>query len=171
MFELLAVTGMRRSELLALLGRHVHLHGDRAHVKVRQRVRRRKGVGLVIGPLKSRYARRDLPIPLELAIRLAALGRGPDHLVFATLTGRMLDRDNLHDRVLRPACIAAGVEWAGFHTFRHTVASRMFEAGRTAVAVQRWLGHHSASFTPDTYIHLIDDDLGEPLQPPAALRS
>jgi len=29
--------------------------------------------------------------------------------------------------------------------------------------VQRWLGHHSPSFTLDTYVHLLADDLGEPL--------
>jgi hypothetical protein len=57
------------------------------------------------------------------------------------------------------------VEWAGFHTFRHTVASRWFAAGRNAVEVQRWLGHHSPSFTLDTYVHLLDGDLGAPLEP------
>ena len=67
-------------------------------------------------------------------------------------------------RVLTPACKAAGVEWAGFHTFRHTVASRLFAEGRNVVQVQRWLGHHSASFTLDTYVHLLDNDLGEPLR-------
>jgi hypothetical protein len=30
--------------------------------------------------------------------------------------------------------------------------------------LQRWLGHHSASFTLDTYVHLLDNDLGEPLK-------
>jgi integrase len=55
------------------------------------------------------------------------------------------------------------VGWAGFHTFRHTVASRLFAAGRNVVQVQRWLGHHSASFTLDTYVHLLDGDLGEPV--------
>jgi integrase len=54
MFELLAATGLRRSELLALEGRHLALDGERPHLRVRQRVRRRKGSGLVIGPLKSR---------------------------------------------------------------------------------------------------------------------
>ena len=73
MFELLAATGVRRSELLAFEVRHVALDGDRPHVKVRQRVRRRKGTGLMVGPLKSRYARRDLPIPLEVADRLRPL--------------------------------------------------------------------------------------------------
>lgn len=30
--------------------------------------------------------------------------------------------------------------------------------------VQRWLGHHSPSFTLDTYVHLLDNDFGEPLE-------
>jgi integrase len=85
--------------------------------------------------------------------------------VFATAAGTPLDPDNLADRVLAPACEEAGVEWAGFHTFRHTVASRLFEEGRNTVQVQCWLGHHSPSFTLDTYVHLLDGDLGAPLEP------
>jgi integrase len=169
MFELLAATGLRRSELLVLEGRHLALDGEQPHVKVRQRVRRRRGEGLVIGPLKSRYSKRDVPIPRALADRLRALGTAPDDLVFRTATGTMLDPDNLAARVLAPACKAAGVDWAGFHTFRHTVASRLFAEGRNVVQVQRWLGHHSASFTLDTYVHLLDNDLGEPLQAAASL--
>jgi integrase len=163
MFELLAATGVRRSELLAFEGRHLLLDGARPYVKVRQRVRRRRGEGLVIGPLKSRYSRRDLPISWALAEQLAALGVGADELVFHSMIGTMLDPDNLATRVLAPACDGAGVAWAGFHTFRHTVASRLFAEGRDVVQVQRWLGHHSASFTLDTYVHLLDNDLGEPL--------
>jgi integrase len=163
MFELLAATGLRRSELLVLEGRHLALDGDRSHVKVRQRVRRRRGEGLVIGPLKSRYSKRDVPITLALAARLLALAVAPDELVFRSAANTVLDPDNLATRVLAPACQAAGVEWAGFHTFRHTVASRLFAEGRNVVQVQRWLGHHSASFTLDTYVHLLDNDLGEPL--------
>jgi len=164
MFELLAATGLRRSELLVLEGRHLALDGERPHVKVRQRVRRRRGEGLVIGPLKSRYSRRDVPIPRTLADRLSVHGAARDKFVFRSAAGSVLDPDNLATRVLAPACRAAGVEWAGFHTFRHTVASRLFAEGRNVVQVQRWLGHHSASFTLDTYVHLLDNDLGEPLQ-------
>lgn len=163
MFELLAATGLRRSELLVLEGRHLMLDSERPHVKVRQRVRRRRGEGLVIGPLKSRHSKRDVPIPRALADRLAAVGAAQDELVFRSAVGSVLDPDNLAMRVLVPACAAAGVEWAGFHTFRHTVASRLFAEGRNVVQVQRWLGHHSASFTLDTYVHLLDNDLGEPL--------
>jgi integrase len=165
MFELLAATGLRRSELLALEGRHLMLTTDQPHIKVRQRIRRRRGEGLVIGPLKSRYARRDIPLPPGLTGRLAALDVPADSLAFTTTTGTPHDPDNLYRRVLSPACEEAGVSWAAFHTFRHTVASRLFAEGRNAVQVQRWLGHHSPSFTLDTYVHLLDADLGAPLNP------
>jgi integrase len=168
MFELLAATGLRRSELLALEVRHLALDGAAPHVRVRQRARWNKGSGQVIGPLKSRHARRDLPISLELAdkLRAAVAGRVEDGLVFVSPeTGRPYDPHHLHLRVLKPACAEAGVEWAGFHTFRHTIASRMFAGGRNAVQVQHWLGHHSAAFTLATYVHLLEGDLGGPLVP------
>jgi integrase len=113
MFEVLGATGVRRSELLALEGRHLALDGDRPHIKVRQRVRRRRGAGLVVGPLKSRYARRDIPIPVDLADRLRALNVADDELVFTSTVGTILDPDNLSEQVLAPACSEAGVEWAG----------------------------------------------------------
>lgn len=168
MFELLAATGLRRSELVALRVQDLHLNGAQPSVKVRQRSRAQKGLGQVIGPLKSTYARRDLPVPTDLADQLRARVRGHSgsQLAFASPTGRPYDPAHLYNRVLRPACAETGVEWAGFHTFRHTVASRMFASGRTAVQVQHWLGHHSAAFTLRTYVHLLDPgDLGGPLEP------
>jgi integrase len=128
-------------------------------------VRRQTGNGLVVGPLKSRYARRDLAIPFELADRLRVLGVADDGPMFPSTTGTTLDPDNLAERVLGPACAEAGVEWAGFHTFRNTVASLLFAQGRNAVQVQRFLGHHSPAFTLDTYVHLLDNDIGGPLEP------
>ena len=165
MLELLAATGLRRSELLALEGRHLALDGERPRVKVRQRVRRQLKAGLVIGPLKSRHARRDVPIPVELADKLAALGARSEAFVFGGDAGKPLDPDRVYRDVLCPACSEAGVEWAGFHTFRHTVASRLFAEGRNVKQVQAWLGHHAASFTLDTYVHLLDGDVAEPLEP------
>jgi hypothetical protein len=32
--------------------------------------------------------------------------------------------------------------------------------------VQRWLGHHSPAFTLSTYVHLLDEHVGEPLEIP-----
>ena len=114
----------------------------------------------------------DAPLPARRAdparaCRAAAakLGAGTRQLVFRVERLAPCSTPTTSpDRVLAPACKAAGVEWAGFHTFRHTVASRLFAEGRNVVQVQHWLGHHSASFTLDTYVHLLDNDLGEPLQ-------
>jgi integrase len=63
--------------------------------------------------------------------------------------------------VLHPAAKTAGVEWVAFHSFRHTCASLLFAAGKNIKQVQEWLGHHSATFTLATYVHLMDDGLGD----------
>lgn len=39
-----------------------------------------------------------------------------------------------------------------------------FERGLNVKKVQRWLGHHSPSFTLDTYVHLLDEGLPEPVR-------
>ncbi len=55
----------------------------------------------------------------------------------------------------------AGLGAIGFHTFRHTCASLLFDAGRNIKQIQEWLGHHDPGFTLSTYVHLVDSDLGD----------
>jgi integrase len=52
---------------------------------------------------------------------------------------------------------------AAFHTFRHTCASLLFAAGKTAKQVQVWLGHTDPAFTLRVYVNLMDDGLGDAL--------
>jgi integrase len=163
MFELLASTGLRVSELIALRWKHLAIDGSRPHVKVRRTLVR----GREQAP-KTKHGRRDVPIDPELVSRLrehrkASEWSREDDLVFPSLEGTPLSPSNLRRRVLRPVAEEIGAPWAGFHTFRHTCASMLFERGSNAVQVQRWLGHHSPSFTINTYVHLLDDDLGAPL--------
>jgi integrase len=128
------------------------------------------------GPPKSKHGKRDVPLAHDVVLMLRAHRSrsdwpGPKDYVFATRAGTPLRRENIRKRQLKPAAEEAGVPWAGFHTFRHTCASRLFAAGRNAVQVQRWLGHHSPSFTLATYVHLLDDDLGDPLDLPSPSRN
>jgi integrase len=51
-----------------------------------------------------------------------------------------------------------GAPWAAWHTLRHTYASLQIARGANVVQLSRALGHHSASFTLDTYIHLLDGE-------------
>jgi integrase len=163
-FELLAATGLRVSEAVALQWRHVQVDGDRPHVKVRRGIVRGR-----VGPPKTKHSRRDVPLPRSVVDGLRAHRKGTEwpgdeDLVFTNRDGGALHVGNVRRRVLKPAAEEAGAAWAGFHTFRHTCASMLFAAGRNAVQVQRWLGHHSAAFTLATYVHLLDGDLGEPLE-------
>jgi integrase len=52
------------------------------------------------------------------------------------------------------------VSWVGFHTFRHTCASLLFEQGRNLAQVSKWLGHADPAFTLRTYVHLMDEGVG-----------
>ena len=63
-------------------------------------------------------------------------------------------------RVLNPARTDVGMDWVSFHTFRHTCASLLFDAGRNVKQVQEWLGHSDPAFTLRTCVHLIDDGVG-----------
>jgi integrase len=143
------------------------LDGASPHVKVR-----RGAVRGTLGPPKSRYSRRDVPLDAELVQALRKLQKetewpGEEDLVFPASNGAYLHVGNLRRRVLKPAREQVDLEWVGFHTFRHTCASLLFASGRNAVQVQRWLGHHSAAFTLSRYVHLLEGDLGEALSLPA----
>ena len=154
LFELLAQTGLRISEALALTKADIDF-GRR-----RLRVERRLAHGELDAP-KTRYGLRQVPLSPGLArqlwTRLATAEN--DALVFATPTGRPLDRSKLY-AVARAAATRAGIEWpVGLHTLRHTCATIMFRRGVPKEAIRRLLGHHSWDFTAGTYLHLDDDDL------------
>jgi integrase len=162
-FRLLASTGLRISEAVAIQWRHMALSGSRPHVKVRRALVRDR-----LHPPKSRHGRRDVPLDAALVFELrrhrkSTEWQGEEDFVFPSLKGTPLHIPNLRRRVLRPVLEEIGTPWAGFHTFRHTCASMLFERGANAVQVQRWLGHHSPAFTLSTYVHLLADDLGDPL--------
>lgn len=137
--------------------------GDWADGVLQVRRRFREGV---LGVPKSRHAVRSLSLPVSASrIADAAVdGRELDAPLFRGVRGGRLDRDSYRRNVLRPAGAQAGVPWVGWHSLRHTCASLLFADGANLLRVSRFLGHHSPSFTLDTYVHLLD---GEPLCGPS----
>lgn len=160
-FRLLAMTGLRISEAIGLRWEDVELGTDRPHIKVRRQLYRGQE-----RQLKSRNSVRSLPLSPGMVATLLALRakryRGPEAPVWATRRGTPLDAHNVRRRVLRPTVEALGLPWVGFHSFRHTCASILFARGRDVKQVQVWLGHSNPGFTLRTYIHLMDDGLGDP---------
>jgi integrase len=156
----LAETGLRISELKALRWRDLELD-DEPVVRVRCRHRLLDGEQ----ETKSERSSGTVPITPQLARELKAhrLRNGqPDggELVFQGPRGNRLDEANYRRRVLDRACIRAGFAPIGFHVLRHTHGSIVAATTRDVRAVQRRLRHASASFTLETYVHLLDDRAG-----------
>jgi len=158
LLELLAATGLRISEAIALQRLHVQLDGIAPEVCVRRAIVRGR-----IEPPKTRYGRREVRLPDSLAARLRARIDGePDHdstaLLFPNEAGAPLDPANLRPRVLKPLVKEAGAPWAGFHAFRHTFASIHLSRGTNLLQLSRALGHHSPASTLSRYTHLLPGD-------------
>jgi len=79
-------------------------------------------------------------------------------LVFTSRNATPLDPDNLRARTIKPLMEEVGAPWAAFHTLRHTYASLQLAGGANVVQLSRALGHHSASFTLDVYVHLLEGE-------------
>ncbi|HRV60826.1 MAG TPA: site-specific integrase [Solirubrobacterales bacterium] len=163
-FECLAVSGIRVSEAFALRWRDLELDGSNPNLKVRRAYVRGR-----FGPPKSKYGKRTIPLSPSMVDRFRQRRKetewpGDNDLVFPAENGQPHHQENVRRRALKPTAEEAGVPWAGFHTFRHSCATRLFAEGRNAVQVQRWLGHHSPAFTLQVYVHLMDDDLGGALE-------
>jgi integrase len=169
-FAFLAWSGLRIGEAIELRWKDVDLGQRIVHV-------RRRFFDNRIGPPKTKYGNRRLRLTPELARALWRVrGSASDEdLVFVNGSGGRIHASDLMRRVLKPAAVEAGLgawaregrklraeSWVGFHSFRHTCATLLFRNGWNAVQVQRWLGHHKPSFTLDTYVHLLDEDVPEP---------
>ena len=156
----LAETGLRVSELKALRWDDLAFNGEPA-VRVMRRHR------LLDGEQETKSERSSgvVPITPQLARELKAhrLRKGQpgiETLVFTNPDGTRVDEGNYRRRVLDPACARAGLAPIGFHVLRHTHGTIVAAATRDVRAVQRRLRHASASFTLETYIHLLDDRAG-----------
>ena len=170
MFELLAATGVRRSELLAFEVRHLALDGDRPA---------RQGAPARAPPTRHRPRSRPAEIPAR-AQRLADPARGRRPAAPARRgpwrARARVPLDRRHDprpgqprrarssrrRAQRPA--PSGRASTRSRRPRRVAAVRGGEERRAGAALAR--PPLSASLPPlDTYVHLLDNDLGEPLAP------
>lgn len=162
---LAASTGMRRSELLGLRWRDVGL--DRALLAVRQ-------VLVVVGghphfkdAPKSQHGYRTIRIPglavAELvrlreqhtAERGSASSWAEHDLVFCRPDGDPWHPDYVTEAI-RKLILASGLpRIRPLQDLRHTHATLLLADGENAKVVQERLGHHSHSFTADTYQHVM----------------
>jgi integrase len=155
-----AYTGMRPCELVALrVGRLDLLRGTVRVAEAAPEVAGR----LEWGGVKTHEARTvRLPRFLceELGAYLADRPHHPDDLVFTAPLGGPLRESKFVPGYFKPAVRVVGLPATlRFYDLRHTAASLLIREGASVKAVQRQLGHATASITLDTYGHLFPDEL------------
>jgi integrase len=155
-----AYTGLRPCELVALrVGRLDLLRGAVRVAEAAPEVAGR----LEWGGVKTHEARTvRLPRFLcdELGAYLAGRPHGPEDLVFTAPLGGPLRESKFVPGYFKPAVRAVGLPaTVRFYDLRHTAASLLIREGASVKAVQKQLGHATASITLDTYGHLFPDEL------------
>ena len=152
MFELLAGSGLRRGEALALRWRDIDF--DQRLIHVRGTLARIDGKLVVTEP-NSAKSRRVIPMTTraERALQAAKRRQAAEQLraankwqrtgyVFTTEFGEPCDPRNAL-RSLEAAAKRAGLEGIGLHTLRHSAAAMMLNGGESLATVFRMLGHAS----------------------------
>ena len=163
---LIAATGLRRGEALALRWEQVDLNAGAVRVVS---TTARVGRTLVTSAPTTQRSRRIAPLSpgivamlkahkaaqAEERLRAANVWEGYG-LVFCTEAGRPVEPRNLL-REVEVAAARAGVEGVGVHSLRHAAATSWLESGMHIRAVADLLGHSSVSITGDIYAATSDD--------------
>lgn len=153
-FRLLAYTGMRRGEALALTWDDID--EDASTVSITKTVTRgNKGVYVSDSP-KTDQSARTLLIDAETMATIAALPHDCE-LVFHN-TKKELITLSQPVRQAHKVVDGTGLKYISPHGFRHTHCSLLFSAGVSIPEVQDRLGHADVKTTIDVYNHVYQQD-------------
>lgn len=164
-FRLLAYSGIRKGEALALTWKDI----DLAHNTITIERTESKGINdrLMITTPKTSNAYRTIHVQHETLqvltewrrqqtgnlIRLGENVFNPEQLVFSNTNNQLLDPYTV-DKWNRAICSKHHLRRIKVHGFRHTHASLCFEAGLSMEDVKNRLGHAKISTTIDVYTHV-----------------
>jgi integrase len=154
MLSLIAATGLRIGELLALRWRVLDLeHGTLA-------VRESLFEGKFQSP-KTRKARRTIPLGPNAVTALESHRQrstrtAPEDLVFSTQTGKPMRESKILTELLQPAAVEAGLGRVTWHQFRHIHSSLLNDLKIPPKIAQEQLGHASIQTTLNIYTHVVD---------------
>jgi integrase len=155
---LLGYTGLRFGEAAALTVTDIDL--ARGRVRVHHSVTAVNGVMITSAPKSHRARTVPLPGFLVDVLRDHLRGRAPGALAFPDSRGGPMRLTNVRRRWWSAAVAASGVPMGlNPHELRHSAASMAIHAGASIKAVQKMLGHKSATLTLDRYGHLYGDEL------------
>ena len=174
-------TGLRPGELYALTPEDIHFEKKEIRVNktlVYQKFEGDRGKVYHLGPPKTKSSNRTVPITercgdalrkqirqrqiilnkpnitpikgFENLLFLSTLGTPLNATTYSDAIGRIVDTINLMKDPLEQ------MEKFSGHCFRHTFATRCFEAGINPKTVQAYMGHASLQMTMDLYTHVTE---------------
>ena len=163
-FLLLANTGLRAGEAIAL--RWDNIDFDKGFIYVKQNasvVKCRDGkedkYQVVITTVKTKTGNRIVPCNEKALQALRALqDYQKSHHIYSDYVdcndkGELLSQQTL-PKILKAILKAADVPYRSVHSFRHTFATNLIQAGVDVKVVSQLLGHSSVKITYDTYVHM-----------------
>jgi integrase len=161
----LLLTGLRRSELLALRWNDLDL--DLACIYVSRSLHRLDDGTIIIKEPKTSRSRRPVDLPPSLAVLLRqhkdkreaehkAMSRPltEDDFVFSHANGTPLN-PNTVSHTFSKIVARAGLSHLSLHDLRHIHATMLLKAGTHPRIVQERLGHSSIATTLDIYSHTV----------------
>lgn len=155
---LLGFTGLRFGEAAALTVADIDLLPGR--VRVHRSVTAVNGIMVYSAPKSHQSRTVALPQFLIDVLRNHLRGADLDALAFPDSRGGPLRLSNVRQRWWARAVTDSGApEGLCPHELRHSAASMAIHAGASIKAVQKMLGHKSATLTLDRYGHLYDNEL------------
>ncbi|MDR3348854.1 MAG: site-specific integrase [Acidaminococcales bacterium] len=157
LFCLLAMTGARIGEILALKWEDVDL--EKRTIFIKNSAEETKTYGARIGDVKTVKGKRKISFPLSVLDAIKSLPHG-EGLIFKTRTGNQLYKRNVI-RAWEELIAAynrqkgvAHIKYRSLHKLRHTHATTLLADGDIAIAdVSARLGHARISHTLDLYAH------------------
>ena len=155
LFAVLGLSGIRIGEALALRRRDIDYKNNAIIVQ------RSWNIHNGFTEPKTRSSRRAVPLLPTLAGILedyTLKEAAPDTLLFSHDGEKPLDPSNIRLK-FNKALKAAKIKHVTIHSLRHSYASVMLASGSSIKALQRALGHSSATTTLDVYSHLLQEDM------------
>lgn len=182
LFTAALLTGLRPGELFALRWQDIGLNSNTLHVSrtlLYQKLEGDVGKTFHIHPPKTDSSNRIVHFGGRCATALKSQYRkkqnismrntsspieGLEDLLFVTKYNTPLNSvlyseaiNRIVDLINESRCELEKFEPFSGHCFRHTYATRCFEAGVDAKVIQKQLGHASLKMTMDLYTHLMED--------------
>ena len=150
-------TGLRIGELLALEWDDIDF--SKAELKVTKTCHDGKTQDGVFGRItespKTANSRRTIALPKQLLPMLREMKKKSKSKLVVTGDKQLLVRS--YQRSFELLLCKLGIPRHGFHTLRHTFATRAIECGMDVKTLSETLGHKNASITLNRYVHLFMD--------------